>query len=401
MHRSASCTPPRINAFARSEQAPQASGDRGPVSIFRPRGTPGAPLITSESVDRTGKTTATLHAGIVPLGSATSCHFEYVGNADFQASGFANATSVPCTPSSLGSGFGYSAASASLSGLTTGAYYHFRVVATSSAGTSTGAHQEFQAGPGLWAPNYRCPVDDPAMLATDGINSFGLCLASNSTHGSIKIGNLPVQTTGNTNLQAGIVSANQLTVIPPAGGALVADPVQIPNTPVGTVTAVTQSAGTPSDFDLIAGIQIGVPIITLPIKIQLQNPALGPSCFIGSDQDPIVLHPANTDLSNATIDFGVFFDPNGTPDPSGPVGTIATYGAVQGDDTFSVPGATGCGPNGDGSLDAAVNAVVGLPSASGNNHLVLEDATSAIALAGGFGGGTGQQLSDYWHVAFG
>jgi DNA-binding beta-propeller fold protein YncE len=372
------------------------------VTIYNPPMTPGAPRITSESVDQTGKTTATLHAGIRPLGSATSCHFQYVGNADFQASGFANATNVPCTPSSLGSGFGYVAASASLSGLTTGAYYHFRVVATSSAGTTTGAHQEFQAGPGLWAPNYRCPVDDPAMLSTDGVNAIGFCLASNSTHGSIKIGNLATQTTGNTNLQAGVVvEGSTFTIVPPSGGALVADPVDIPNTPVGTVTAVTQSAGTPSDFDLLAGIQTGVPIITLPIKIQLQNPALGPSCFIGSDQDPIVLHPANTDLSNATVDFGVFFDPNGAPNPSGPMGTIATYGAVQGDDTFSVPGATGCGPNGDGSLDAVVNAVVGLPSPSGNNHLVLEDATSAIALAGGFGGGTGQQLSDYWHVAFG
>jgi DNA-binding beta-propeller fold protein YncE len=48
------------------------------VTIYAPRSTPGAPLITAESVDQSGKTTATLHAGIVPLGSATSCHFEYV-----------------------------------------------------------------------------------------------------------------------------------------------------------------------------------------------------------------------------------------------------------------------------------------------------------------------------------
>src|SRR5262249_37368480 len=107
------------------------------VTVFAPQRPPGAPLITSESVDQSGTTTATLHAGIVPLGSNTSCHFEFVGNTDFQASGFANATSVDCSPASLGSGFGYQAASASLSGLTTGAYYHFRVVASSSAGTTS------------------------------------------------------------------------------------------------------------------------------------------------------------------------------------------------------------------------------------------------------------------------
>jgi DNA-binding beta-propeller fold protein YncE len=378
------------------------------VTDYAPRTTPGAPLITSESVDQSGTTTATLHAGIVPLGSPTSCHFEYVGNPDFQASGFAKATSVPCSPASLGSGFGYVAASAGLSGLTTGAYYHFRVVASSSAGTSAGEHQEFQAGPGAWAPFNRCPVDDPAMLAADGVNTFELCLGSNSTHGSIKIGSLPTQTTGNTNLQAGLVgpSADQLTVISPPGGALVADPVQITGTPVGTVTAVTQSAGTPSDFNLFAGIQTGVPIITLPVKIQLQNPALGPSCFIGSDQDPIVLHPQNTDFSNAQSIGGFFsFDPNGTPNLAGLDASLLITGAVQGDDTFAVPGANGCGPNGDGSLDAAVNAIVGLPSPAGNNHLVLQDAASGLGFTAAFLSGqgtrTGQQFAADWHVGFG
>jgi hypothetical protein len=378
------------------------------VTVYAPQTTPGAPLITSESVDQSGTTTATLHAGIVPLGSNTSCHFEYVGNPDFQASGFANATSVDCSPASLGSGFGYQAASASLSWLTTGAYYHFRVVATSSAGTSTGEHQEFQVGPGAWAPFNRCPVDDPAMLAADGVNNFELCLGSNSTHGSIKIGNLPTQTTGSTNLQAGLVgpSADQLTVIAPAGGALVADPVQITGTPVGVVTAVTQSAGTPSDFNLFAGIQTGVPIITLPIKIQLQNPALGPNCFIGSDQDPIVLHPQNTDFSNAQSIGGFFlFDPNGMPNLVGADGSLLITGAVQGDDTFAVPGAHGCGPNGDGSLDPVVNAVVGLPSPSGNNHLVLQDAASGLGfpqvVLTGQNPVSGAQFSADWHTGFG
>jgi sugar lactone lactonase YvrE len=372
------------------------------ITDYAPQTTPGAPLITSESADQSGKTTATLHAGIVPLGSDTSCHFEYVGNTDFQASGFANATSVDCSPASLGSGFGYQAASASLSGLTTGAVYHFRVVASSSAGTTTGEHQEFQAGPGAWAPSNRCPVDDPAMLAADGTNAITLCLASNSTHGSIKIGNLPTQTTGNTNLQAGLVldeNTFEFSVISPPGGALVADPVQITGTPVGAVTAVTQSAGNPSDFNLFAGISTGVPIITLPIKIQLQNPALGPNCFIGSDQDPIVLHPENTDLSNAISIGGFFtFDPNGTPNLAGPLSGLVITGGVQGDDTFAVPGASGCGPG--GSLDVAVNAVVGLPSPSGNNHLVLQDAASSLAFPATFGT-NGQQFAADWHVGFG
>src|SRR5262245_8920302 len=69
-----------------------------------------------------------------------------------------------------------------------------------------------------------------------------------------------------------------------------------------------------------------------------------------------------------------------------------------GDSTFAVPGATGCGPNGDGSLDAMVNAVVGLPSPSGANHLVLDDASSALAVA--TDGENGQQFANDWHIAF-
>jgi NHL repeat-containing protein len=377
------------------------------VTIFAPQTGAGKPLVTSESVPVTGTTTATLAAGVVPLGNDTSCTFQYVVDETFRDSGYDAATSVACTPGDLGSTFAYQAASASISGLTLGAVYHFRVVATNSAGTTTGEDQEFQAGPGAWASFFRCPVDDPAMLATDGVTSVEFCLGSNSTHGSITIGNLTA-TTGNTNLQTGLVGpdASQLSVISPSSpiGALLADPVEITGTPVGSVTALTKSAGTPSDFNLFAGISTGVPIITLPIKIQLVNPALGPHCFIGSDADPIVLHPQNNDLSSAKSIGGFFsFDPTGVPDLAGVDASLLITGAIQGDDTFAVPGAQGCGPN--GSLDAVVNAVVGLPSPAGNNHIVLEDASNGLAFAAsvltGQGARDGQQFSGDWHVGFG
>jgi hypothetical protein len=190
-------------------------------------------------------------------------------------------------------------------------------------------------------------------------------------------------------------------VIPAAGGSLVAEPVQL-STPVGPVTAVTESAGTPSNFNLFAGISIGVPIITVPVKIQLaNNSTLGPNCFIGSNQNPILLNPQNNDVSNAVSVGGFFaFAPNGAPDVAGADDSLVLTGLVQGDDTFAVPGATGCGTN--GSLDAAVDAVAGVPSPSGSNHLVLDDATSALVAAFGAGGGvSGQQFANDWHSAFG
>jgi hypothetical protein len=377
------------------------------ITIYAPQSTPGPPLVTYESATPSGTTTATLAAGVVPVGNDATCRFQYVDYANFNATGYGAATTVPCSPRDLGSSFTYETATANIRGLATGTVYHFRVVVTTSAGTTTGADHEFQAGPGAWAPFSRCPVDDPTMLATQGFNvstgtgTIGLCLSASSTHGSIAIGKLTT-TTGNTNLQIGLVGSNGLggfTVVPPSAGSLVADPVQLTATPVGPVTAVTESAGTPSNFCLFCGISADQPIITIPIKIHLENPVLGPSCTIGSDQNPILLNPQNTDLSNAKS-VGAFFsfDSNGVPDSTpGPDGALLISGLVQADDTFAVPGATGCGPH--GSLDGVVDGVAGVPSPSGSNHLVLDDASSSLSFPEN--GEAGQAFANDWHVAFG
>jgi hypothetical protein len=377
------------------------------VTIYAPQSAHGEPLVTYESAIPSGTTTATLGAGVVPVGNDTTCQFQYVDDANFNAAGYSAATTVPCSPRDLGSSFTFEAATASIRGLATGTGYHFRVVATSTAGTTTGVDQEFQAGPGAWTSFFRCPVDDPAMLATQGFNvstgagTMGFCLSSNSTHGSISIGNLTT-TTGNTNLQIGLVSQDALggpfTVIPPSTGSLVADPVQL-TTPVGPVTAVTESAGTPSNFCLFCGIAADQPILTIPIKIHLESPVLGPNCSIGSKKHPILLNPQNTDLSNAKS-VGAFFsfDSNGVPDATpGPDGALLVTGLVQGDDTFSAPGAKGCGPH--GSFDSVVDSVAGVPSPSGNNHLVLDDGSSGLAFPEN--GEGGHDFANDWHVAFG
>ena len=388
------------NSAGKKDRLYVTDRDANLVRIYGPRAA-GAPFVTSESSSPIGQTGQKLKATIVPLGHKTTCTFQYVSSTDFQSTGYSTATTVPCDQADLGASFTYQQASASISGLTLGAFYHYRVIATNAAGTTTGADRTFQAGPGLWTPFTRCPVDDPVMLAADGVNTIPVCVTSNSTHGSITIGTTTTMT-GNSNLQMGLVANNgTFTVIAPAGGALIADPATV-NAGGVTVTATVESAGPPSDFDLIAGLSVGVPIVTLPIKIHLESlPGaavdLGPSCFLGSDMDPIVLHPENTDLSNA-MPSSMGFNPDGTPNPNGPLFTIVVAGAVQGDNTFAVPGASGCGPNGDGSLNSVVNAVVGLPSPSGANHLVLDDSTSSLAAPNV--PLTGQQFSDDWHLAF-
>jgi hypothetical protein len=67
-------------------------------------------------------------------------------------------------------------------------------------------------------------------------------------------------------------AAGEYTAVAPLGGALVADPVQIS---VGSivVTATVEPAGPPTNFSLVAGLEQGVPILTLPVKIHLESAA--------------------------------------------------------------------------------------------------------------------------------
>ncbi|WP_291416066.1 hypothetical protein [Actinophytocola sp.] len=258
------------------------------------------------------------------------------------------------------------------------------------------------------------------MLAADGVDTSALCLASASASGSITLGNTTA-TTGASDLQFGLLNdRGTFSIIAPSGGAVLAAPVQIPggllglmcpsNIPLvseicaglvdGDLNAVTgtlEPAGDPSEFNLAAGLSAGVPILTLPVKIHLRNPFLGSNCYVGSNSDPIVLHPANLSVPQGSI---VAFDQDGTLDPDGDMGYVKVTGTGQRDDSFAVPGANGCGLA--GLLDLAVNLKVGLPSPAGNNSLVLNAPTTYLGgflSPAAFAPTEGQQLADRWHAA--
>lgn len=274
---------------------------------------------------------------------------------------------------------------------------------------------------GDWAPFSRCPVDAPAMLAADGQDLVASCVSSYSPGGSIKLGNTEA-TTGFNDMQFGVVqdtNAGTFKVVPPAGGALVGAPTEIPggllglmcdDTPVisviceqitnaslNKITATVESAGTPTEFNLMAGLTTGVPIVKLPIRIHLENPLLGSNCYIGSASDPVVLRPQNTTAPAIAVQR---FDGNGTRNEEGDMLRFALTGNQQGDSAFAVPKATGCGLL--GSLSWAVNLKTGLPSGAGNNSLVLNNASThnaALTAPGLFLPDAGKVLAQHWHSA--
>ena len=280
---------------------------------------------------------------------------------------------------------------------------------------------------GNWNTINRCPVDDPAVRSVDGENAVALCVASSSPNGSIKLGKMETTATGATNLQFAIIGGGEeIGVVSPQGGAILSEPVKVKggllniscgdgpdplsiraicrtlleDNALNKVTATVESAGPISDFDLIAGLSENVPILTLPVKIKLNNPLLGNNCYIGSNENPILLHPANTDMSGAQALFGQFNHETGEEDPDGEMGYITVSGAVQGDSSFEVPKAKGCGLL--NIFDGAINQRVGLPAPAGQSELVLNDASTSligINFAANYAPNAGEQLAEWWHAA--
>jgi hypothetical protein len=105
-----------------------------------------------------------------------------------------------------------------------------------------------------------------------------------------------------------------------------------------------------------------------PVMIHLSNRFLGKSCYVGDTAQPIEVPfitgetsppPPNTPLHGQLGKVTVIGE--GT--------TLKLAGTVLVNNSYAAPGVTGCGTN--GSLDAALNSALGLPSPAGSNSTEL------------------------------
>jgi hypothetical protein len=108
-----------------------AGTDRGADGIFT---TSAGPVAVTGAATSVTTTTVTLNGTVDPNGRATAWYFEYG-----TSTGYGSKTAER----SVGSGTSTTSVAASVSGLTRGRLYHYRLVATSDAGTSRGADQTF------------------------------------------------------------------------------------------------------------------------------------------------------------------------------------------------------------------------------------------------------------------
>jgi hypothetical protein len=151
------------------------------------------------------------------------------------------------------------------------------------------------------------------------------------------------------------------------------------------VTATTELVATPSNRVLFNerafAREVGT-AVTLPIRVHLQNPLLGSSCYIGSESHPIQLE----------LTTGETHPPAGVTPLHGTKGeavtleeeellTIRARGSSLVDNDFSAPGAEGCGELllVKGFLDSIIDGKLKIPNSAGENAAVLDGELAAAA----------------------
>jgi len=237
-----------------------------------------------------------------------------------------------------------------------------------------------------------CPLSNPAVSN---------CLVAKTEGGEFVVGKEKVPITNPITLQAGIeffLSGEEKIVAAEDGNTLSKSPQKVPGGLAGLVkcneitnfiervaceitfengltgvNATTELAAPASSIKLNTFAMLGGSgtALSLPVKLHLENPFLGSSCYIGSNAHPIVIDlttgttsppPPNTPITGSPGELA--FNESET------ILTIKNNKLVN--NSFAAPGAEGCGGLFSFLIDPLVNSKLGLPSTAGHNTAILQ-----------------------------
>ncbi len=226
---------------------------------------------------------------------------------------------------------------------------------------SAGLHKEF-------AIFKDCPVNTPGVVT---------CVVSPTTGGEFHLGNPTVPVNKEVLLQGGLKENNPLLVPAEGGETLSKTPLQVPGgligiellPPLTEVTATAELAG-PVELNPANAVEGKGIAASLPLKVKLDNPTLGPSCYLGSESEPIALNlttgstnppPPNTPISGSP----------GKTVISGHGKIVSAVGSSLVDNSFAAPGANGCAGILSLVVDPSIDLKEGLPAAPGHNTAIM------------------------------
>ncbi|HVV52160.1 MAG TPA: hypothetical protein VHO06_21000 [Polyangia bacterium] len=198
------------------------------------------------------------------------------------------------------------------------------------------------------------------------------CITSTITGGNLHLGNKETKITNPITLSGGLNEESEEFSFNSNGGLTKAKQ-KVEGGVIGLtgLTWLAEYLGSDAltlyaTAELAGQVQVNnVEDIVLPLKVHLENSTgvLGPSCYIGSNSDPINLHLVTGTSGKLTGKAPTYkFDPE-TEIVKGSNGTFV-------DGTFTAPGANGCTLNLFGFIPISLNGVIdlasGLPASSGN-----------------------------------
>jgi hypothetical protein len=138
------------------------------------------------------------------------------------------------------------------------------------------------------------------------------------------------------------------------------------------VTATTELAAPASSIQINLGnLLFGEgTALQLPVKVHLENPLFGSSCYVGSNSAPIVLPLTTGTTSPPAPNKPIKGNPGElTFNGEGTILTVNKNSLVN--NSFAAPATNGCGGIVEFLIGPLVNSQLGVPSAAGHNTAIL------------------------------
>jgi hypothetical protein len=133
-----------------------------------------------------------------------------------------------------------------------------------------------------------------------------------------------------------------------------------------------------SEYNLLVEEELA---LQLPVKIHLENPLLGSSCYVGSNSNPIIWN-LTTGATSPPAGFKSIKGTSGFLEAKEEDEIVSLTGNELVDNTWSAPGATGCGEPFSLILDPILDLALGVPSSAGENTAILKNNILAASAAG-------------------
>jgi hypothetical protein len=236
------------------------------------------------------------------------------------------------------------------------------------------------------------PYEDFAGCPSRAENAFvASCLKFTFSGGSIGIGKRQIPVTNPIVLHGGNEQLTGNFIFNSEGGiAPVRQAVPGGLTGLTGLPWLDEVLGSKEQLNLYATVELAgnpgptnVPVFTVPVKVHLENPALGSNCYVGSTESPITLSLTSKTTSPPPPNEPITGEANGplTPEAERPsVRTTSKPGKFV-DNAYAVPAAGGCSLNigpFQVPIDELVDDAYGLPSAAGTNTTTLGYAISTV-----------------------